>query len=52
MKFCNFFSYTISVFIIGGFLSSCSDFLDEVLTTRPNTDYFDTEQGNHPKLAY
>lgn len=45
MKFCNFFSYTISVFIIGGFLSSCSDFLDEVLTTRPNTDYFDTEQG-------
>lgn len=45
MKLCNFFSYAISIFIIGGFLSSCSDFLDEVLTTRPNTDYFDTEQG-------
>ena len=45
MKVCNFFSHAISIFIIGGFLSSCSDFLDEVLTTRPNTDYFDTEQG-------
>lgn len=35
----------LATIFVGGTLSSCSDFLDEKLTTQRNTDYFDTEEG-------
>ena len=28
-----------------GPMTSCSDFLDEELTTQQNTDFFDTQEG-------
>ena len=32
-------------FMGGAFMTSCSDFLDENLTTKQNTDYFNTDEG-------
>ena len=35
----------LAMTLVGNTLSSCSDFLDEELTTQLSTDYFDTDEG-------
>ena len=46
MKLCRNIAYSLlATIFVGGTLPSCSDFLNEELTTQRNTDYFDTEEG-------
>ena len=43
MKLCRNIAYSLlATIFVGGTLPSCSDFLNEELTTQRNTDYFDT----------
>ena len=45
MKLYKSITFGLMALALGGSMASCSDFLDEELTTQQNTDYFDTEEG-------
>lgn len=45
MKLYKNITFGLMALALGGSIASCSDFLDEELTTQQNTEYFDTEEG-------
>lgn len=45
MKLHNFILGCLSYLMFSGLVTSCSDFLNETLTTQPDTDYFNTDKG-------
>ena len=45
MKLYNKITYQVFIIILSILMTSCSDFLNEKLTTQQNTDHFDTPEG-------
>lgn len=45
MKLYKSITFGLMALALGSSITSCSDFLDEELTTQQNTDYFDTAEG-------
>lgn len=45
MKLYKSITFGLLALTLGSSMTSCSDFLDEKLTTQQNTDYFDTPEG-------
>lgn len=45
MKLYKHITFGLMALALGSSMTSCSDFLDEELTTQQNTDYFDTPEG-------
>ena len=45
MKLYKNITFGLLALTLGGVMASCSDFLDEKLTTQQTTDFFDTPEG-------
>lgn len=45
MKLYKNITFGLLALTLGGVVASCSDFLDEKLTTQQTTDFFDTPEG-------